>query len=304
MRPNTRLFLLRFAAFFPAALWYRLIWGFSAQTADVSGTLSDGLLWRVLAAVSPVFAGAETPLQTSSVEFLSFFLRKTAHMFLYFILALLVYFALCRLFRGGAVRTALALLICGLLACLDEYHQTMVPGRSGEVRDVLVDLCGSAVMLAILALPALSDRIRRRLRLSALIAPVLCTPPVLFALLPPEALTTLPVLGTVIRERVPGADALAPAELARLAEELTPILRDLLFLTACGLTGACVPLAAGLTGIRRRAALAAVFAAAAAAGFSALLFGASLPPAAAGAAGAGALTTAFLWKVSERLGLV
>ena len=28
----------------PAALWYRVIWGFSAQTAAVSGDLSDRLL--------------------------------------------------------------------------------------------------------------------------------------------------------------------------------------------------------------------------------------------------------------------
>lgn len=301
MRPNIRLFVLRLAAFFPAVLWYRLIWGFSAQTADVSGTLSDGLLWRALAAVSAAFAGAETTLQTASVEFLSFFVRKAAHMFLYFVLALLVYLALCRLFRCGAARTALALLTCGLLACLDEYHQTMVPGRSGEVRDVLVDLCGSAVMLAILALPALSDRLRRGPRLSALVPAALCVLPALSALLPPEALDALPVLETLVLERVPGTDALARAELARLAAELAPILRDVLFLAVCGLTGACVPAAAGLTGIRRRAALAAVFAAAAAAGASALVFDVSFPPAAAGVVGAGALMTALLWGFSEAL---
>lgn len=38
----------------PAALWYRVIWGFSAQTAAVPGGLSDRLLWRLLAALSPM----------------------------------------------------------------------------------------------------------------------------------------------------------------------------------------------------------------------------------------------------------
>lgn len=50
----------------PAAFWYRVIWGFSAQTADVSGDLSDRLLWRLMALVSPAFAGADTATQNAA----------------------------------------------------------------------------------------------------------------------------------------------------------------------------------------------------------------------------------------------
>ena len=39
----------------------------------------------------------------------------------------------------------LALCWCLLYAATDEYHQTFVPGRSGRVSDVLVDLLGSAI---------------------------------------------------------------------------------------------------------------------------------------------------------------
>ena len=64
----------------PAALWYRVIWGFSAQTAAVSDDLSDRLLRRLMALVSPAFAGADADTQNAAVELLSFFERKAAHM--------------------------------------------------------------------------------------------------------------------------------------------------------------------------------------------------------------------------------
>ena len=40
--------LARFLLWIPPLLWYRIIWGFSAQTASASGKVSDGLLhyWR------------------------------------------------------------------------------------------------------------------------------------------------------------------------------------------------------------------------------------------------------------------
>jgi VanZ family protein len=37
------------------------------------------------------------------------------------------------------------LLICLLTSIFDEFHQLYVPGRSAEIRDVLIDLAGSAV---------------------------------------------------------------------------------------------------------------------------------------------------------------
>ena len=147
----------------PALVWYGIIWRFSAQTATVSGGLSGRLLHQVLEALSPAFAAASPDAQVLAVETLSFFERKCAHMFLYFVLALLVYGAV----RLGwtAVRTAGSLGICAMLAALDELHQTMVPGRSGEVRDVLIDFAGAATGIFLVSLATfLVDRRRSRKR--------------------------------------------------------------------------------------------------------------------------------------------
>lgn len=129
----------------PAGFWYGLIFYFSAQNAEISGGQSSGLIFKTLSILCPLFRNAEELVQVTSIEMLSFFIRKAAHMTLYLILCLLVFFALR---QWKPWRWIVTPTLCFLLAALDEYHQTFVPGRSGEVRDTLVDLCG--VLLGLL----------------------------------------------------------------------------------------------------------------------------------------------------------
>lgn len=151
---------LRCVAWAPAVLWYWEIWRLSDQPATVSGAVSDGLLGWVLELLCPSYAGAAAPARIAAVEALSFFERKAAHMFLFFMLALFIYMAVFTLRRlRGKPRYAVTLALCALLAGLDEYHQTFIPGRSGELRDVLVDTAGAAIGLAF---PALAAWIIRR----------------------------------------------------------------------------------------------------------------------------------------------
>lgn len=144
---KSRQFLSRAAAFCPAAAWYFVIWRFSAQSAVVSGTLSDRLLYRLLEALSGVFREQPEEGKRAIVLFLSFFERKAAHMFLYFVLTGLLLLALHGLSCEFCLKAGLALGLCGILAAVDEIHQLFVPGRSGELRDVAVDLTGGAVFL-------------------------------------------------------------------------------------------------------------------------------------------------------------
>lgn len=139
--------LSRVGAFFPAAVWYFVIWRFSAQTAAASGALSDRLLYRLLECSSAVFRGQSEDGKQAIVLFLSFFERKAAHMFLYFVLAGLLLFALHGLFRKYALKVVGAFGLCAILAALDELHQYFVPGRSCELRDMAVDLTGGTICL-------------------------------------------------------------------------------------------------------------------------------------------------------------
>ena len=112
--------LARFLLWIPPLLWYRIIWGFSAQTASASGKVSDGLLHRILIVLSPAYARSEADIQGAAVEVLSFFERKAAHMFLYFLLVILLLAALAPFVRNILRRSAAAGVFCAVLAALDE----------------------------------------------------------------------------------------------------------------------------------------------------------------------------------------
>lgn len=140
--------LLRFV---PAAVWYAVIFGFSAQTGQSSGALSDGMAHGLLERFWPAFFLRAEEEGAALFELLTVCLRKSAHMAVYFVLAGLLLWAL-RDAAGPGRRGAWTALLCAVLAGLDEFHQTFVPGRSGQVRDVLIDLAGAGCLLLLWAL--------------------------------------------------------------------------------------------------------------------------------------------------------
>ena len=79
-----------------------------------------------------------------------FFVRKAAHVTEYAILGALLWRALVN--RSGRPRwhyAAVALAIAACYAAFDEYHQTFVATRTGTPRDVLIDICGAIIGLAV-----------------------------------------------------------------------------------------------------------------------------------------------------------
>lgn len=146
MKKETRSVLSLWRFVLPAG-WYWVICGFSGQTGTVSGELSDRLLYRLLEDGSAMFRSLTEEGRTAVVEFLSYYERKGAHMFLYFVLVGLLLFALWPWLTSAPKRAAAAMAVCAVLAALDEFHQTFIPGRSGQVGDVVVDLMGAACFL-------------------------------------------------------------------------------------------------------------------------------------------------------------
>ena len=132
------------ARWLPAAGWYAIIWHLSAQTGTQSQALSDSVL--------EAFGYDIQNSLMSLSALLSFLVRKGAHMGAFFGLTGLLVFALWPLVKRPALRGTSALALCALLAGLDEFHQTFVPGRTGAPRDVLIDLLGGACFLLLWAL--------------------------------------------------------------------------------------------------------------------------------------------------------
>ena len=77
------------------------------------------------------------------IEKLNYPLRKAAHASEYFIFTILILIALKNSGVKGNEKFIIALGICFIYACTDEYHQTFVNGRTGRFTDVLIDTCGS-----------------------------------------------------------------------------------------------------------------------------------------------------------------
>ena len=138
----------RCSAWLPVLLWMILIFSFSAMPDEASGAQSSAVMEAVIVlAQAALGEEAASALAAGSLEFL---IRKTAHFVLYLVLAVLCCRALRREGAGHAGRWAL--LLAAAYAATDEFHQRFVPGRSGEVRDVLIDTAGALTGLMLFRL--------------------------------------------------------------------------------------------------------------------------------------------------------
>ena len=89
-------------------------------------------------------------ISESSLAYVHFLVRKAAHFTEYALLALLAARAFRTSHRERLKRlwwlAAFALVAC--VALVDEYHQSLLPSRTGTVYDSLLDMAGGATALA------------------------------------------------------------------------------------------------------------------------------------------------------------
>lgn len=106
---------------------------FSGQDSGRSQALSKGITAWLLSLLS-MEGTAE------NLELLNFILRKLAHFGLYYLLGFGLIGLVHTQKRGLAVLAVIVL--GGLFAVSDEFHQQFSQGRSTSVWDVLLDTCG------------------------------------------------------------------------------------------------------------------------------------------------------------------
>lgn len=150
----------RLCAFLPALLWYALICFLSSQTGAESSQLSGLVVEGSIDWMGDW--GAIFRVDWDALQFLSFLIRKAAHMGAFFVLTGLLLFALWRLGTSPRTQAGLSLALCVLLAGLDELHQVFVPGRDGKLTDVLIDLGGGVCFILLWQLFRLLGRRKRR----------------------------------------------------------------------------------------------------------------------------------------------
>lgn len=102
------------------------------------------LAWMAL-----IFAFSHQPrLPEVGGPWLDLLFKKGLHALAYAILAWLWLRALDPEHTGSRAARRTAFLICLAWALSDEWHQTFVPGRTGRLRDVAIDMVGSLAALA------------------------------------------------------------------------------------------------------------------------------------------------------------
>lgn len=127
----------------PAVLWMGFIFFLSHQEAGSSSQLSSGITRTLFNIINSTL-----PWLDLELDFFHFLVRKGAHFTAYLILGILLAKAMKPLDR----KTYFSIfLLCVLYAISDEFHQTFVSGRSGEVRDVLIDSTGSLTGILVYA---------------------------------------------------------------------------------------------------------------------------------------------------------
>src|SRR5690625_808038 len=128
----------RILAWFVVVAWMGVIFYLSHQPANVSSKLSTGITLQFIQIIETLL-----PFVHLSLDTWHFLIRKSAHFIAYFLLGV---FIINALYVSGsrndqAVTTAIMISFC--YAVSDEVHQLFIPGRSGEVTDVLIDTFGA-----------------------------------------------------------------------------------------------------------------------------------------------------------------
>jgi VanZ family protein len=135
-------------AWIAALLWLGLIAGESTSYASSANTS------RILYPILHFLMGMDP------FRFLAwhFYIRKTGHFIGYFGLSLLLFRAwratlpFASVFRWSMEWARIAFFMTALVACLDEWHQTYLPSRTGTLRDVLLDSTAALVAQVVIFL--------------------------------------------------------------------------------------------------------------------------------------------------------
>lgn len=86
----------------------------------------------------------------SDTEKVSLIVRKCAHVSEFFILGILVINLISK--YNVKYSYLISFIVCVLYASSDEFHQLFVPGRSGQVTDIFIDMIGTIFSLLVMYL--------------------------------------------------------------------------------------------------------------------------------------------------------
>lgn len=148
-----------------AVLWMIVIFSFSAKVSEDSEEMSRSVGMLIGKAVIKEYKEWPGKRQAAFAAKIDYPVRKAAHASEYAILGILLTGAILDIRKPWKRQLPAYFLIGAVYAASDEFHQLFVPGRSGQIRDVMIDSAGVAagIILACLAIKAFQCRKPRKI---------------------------------------------------------------------------------------------------------------------------------------------
>lgn len=147
-KQNTAESKKKFLYIIPAIIWMVFIFYMSGKTGQESSGQSGKISLFITDLLEKVRQDSPQEMQNLQ-DILELVIRKAAHVTEYAILFLLSYLATVKISMSQSrfYNRSIAVLISLLYACSDEMHQLLVPGRSGKMIDVGIDMAGVLIVL-------------------------------------------------------------------------------------------------------------------------------------------------------------
>lgn len=135
---------LKYFTWLPAAIIIVLIFLFSHKPADNSNESSLTVANKVLTIYETITDHPYDKVKRLNLlENINHIVRKGAHFTEYALLAFALAFHFCVCKWSKFKIFSLSAVVASIYAMTDEYHQTFIEGRSGQIRDVMIDASGA-----------------------------------------------------------------------------------------------------------------------------------------------------------------
>lgn len=122
----------------------------SNQTSGSSKDLSLSFARKIVTYFAKHIDFIKNASETQLLIVLNNFLRKSAHIFIYFLLGISVYNVFSSFIKNYYIVIAFTIIFSLITSSLDEFHQMFVEGRGAQVQDVLIDMTGALLALMLL----------------------------------------------------------------------------------------------------------------------------------------------------------
>ena len=142
--------------------WMVVIFCFSAENSNESSDTSGKVISVIVRVFRWDFNELTPEEQQELIAPLQMVVRKGAHFTIYAILGVFSFLTYIT-YKKFPLKFRLIIIpmTCLLYAVSDEIHQTFVPGRCGDIKDVCIDFCGSLLSISILTLIARSKKFKK-----------------------------------------------------------------------------------------------------------------------------------------------